>query len=1090
MGRKILLLAVVLLALGGVLFLGRIWLVDPREIDRELRDQLSSLMGSPMEAETSSVALFPIPRVSYRNVWFEKTGIFNLKGGNIDILLSPISMARGRLRILELQARWVQMELADPVSFMETFKEKQSHLLLEEMLKMDLDVNRLTLPMGAGTWISVDPCSLRLRKGIGGATLEIDWDLKDPDGDLVVKGGEVLIQILPSWKAKIVKGKIHEPTLEFKGEADLVSQDGMVVKRVFISQMNLAQWKGLFSRFDRFGQFERIRKGEVRDLSLGFSLREKEGSLRVERIYGSGRLEGVEVILPEPWGSLSGCEGRAKISGETITIWNLKGFAHWGMILEGEVHLDFSSPNLNPRGEVRLNLDLGRWPLSFFLSSEEMRQEHLLRDLFGVRGSVQMTISLAPWEKIGWKKWSARSLRMWARHRKLPYPLEIKGEEISFLKGELMARGMELALGSSRIFFAKGSWDSKTQWITLQGTKGSLETEEILPLVRSLSPQVMGWDSLFGFSGTVNVLNGELEGNLTDWESWKGTVGLSLAGHGNIMGHELTIKDASINMTSEAIQLERIEMEIQGRALIVSGRVRDWRGRTPEGDLQLEGQMGREALQAFLRNFSESLNISLRAPESVQISKCTVELSPKRIRSKAKLLWSGETLEVEISWADGIPETLTLRIEDRDSNAEVHIIEEKGLKTLSFKGILSGSSVDELIETSFVEWGKLSGNIRASWRGHPKRALEVEGELLLEEVRSESFFPGLTVEAGAIVGEGGKLKTENMRVLWKGQEVSLKGEATLGEEVWIQARVETQRAKLSELIEAIRWLSTERPPVGGQLALRVDELEMPSFSLSEFEGSVELGQGARLLKVENLQFCGIGISGEVSLNEEAAWRANIKAKALPLRSLGDCLGFNLQEVGGTLELRGSFSSKGLDLKGLETMDGSLEIELSRLLIPEGLIGKLSPGEDPSLHEAMEALKMALRKSDGKGRLRLKGSLREGVFSFQELSLRDRGLEAVAVGQVDIWARGVEMDFLARIRDLIPGRGVPKDQFLAFRMTGPLHELSLRRLSIEEVPVGLLSKIAGQKSPPPSNVFKPQGKERSSKNPPQGKKRKR
>lgn len=1047
--------------MGALLCLGRIWLADPEEIERELREEFALLLESPIDAESARVDLFPIPRVSYKNVSLRKDGVLALDVEKGEILLSPISLVVGKLRILELEATFARLDLQDPAYLARSFGKKESPFL-QEMMKLHLETKGVSFRLGPAIPALMDPCSITLRRGITGATLEVAFDLKTTGGEILARGAEFLLQISKPLKVTISKGVIREPDTELRGDMEIVPQNGALLVRVFLSHLDMASWDRLLARLPGLRQLEMIRRGKLEDFSLALSFKEGGGSFSLDRVNGWGRWTGVELHLPEPWGLIREAQGRVKISGTILTLSDIKGLALWGRVLGGDLQLDLSTAPRKPKGKVTLNVDLGKWYPSLSVATRESLGEGLSRELFGVKGKAEVHLFLSPEDPTGWVKWSARNLKVWARHRKLPYALEVKGEEVSFGKGELSARNVELALGSSQVFLSRAYWDSTSQWVNLQAQGGTLELDEVWALLEEIAQEIKGLGLIGRLSGKASIHLAEWEGKLHDPASWEGFARVSLKGEGTVMGFRVVAREASIELTPQILKIDGAQMDIPDGTLGISGQVRAWSGENPEGELQLEGEIAGEILEFFVREASKRLRIPLKPPEKIKVSSCELELSRGRLNSKAKLLSSHE-FDVQIILTKGELELLSLRISGGGSRGEISLSEEKGSYTLVFKGLVYGSTLEALLEEGMAKGGSARGDITVIWKASPEASLDVRGELHIHGMSLGTFTPPLWVMDADLVGGGDKLIAEEVRILLGGREVFLKGYAGLKEGISIQLKAQTEKARLQEAIEALGWLLMEEPGIKGSLELNVEELEIPPFSISRFQGLVELDQERRLIKVRKSQVCGIEVSGEITLDEEPRWMATLRGKGISLSSLSECLGLNLGSLEGALEVKGSLSSKGLDLKGVEALGGLLEIDLSSLSLPEDLWTKAFRTQGSCFRDSMDRMRMAMKRSKGKGRAGLKGPIEDGIFSIQEGYFRGEGIDAVGMGEVDLWAKEMKIDILAKLKWPIHPTGSPKDEFLGFRIHGSLGEPILSEVSVEELPVGLLGKLAKEKS---------------------------
>jgi hypothetical protein len=1060
LGRKVLICALIIAGVGALLSLGRIWLADPQGMERELREEFALLLESPMDAQSAKVDLFPIPRVSYENVRLGKDGVLALDVEKAEILLSPISLVLGRLRILELEATFSRLDLENPAYLARSFGKKGSHLL-QEMMKMHLEAKRVSFPLAPTIPAFMEPCSVTFRRGITGATLELGFDLKLTGGEVLARGAEFLLQISKPLELRIAKGTVREPEMDLRGEMEIVPQSGALLVRVLLPHLDMAPWARLLAEFPGLRQLEMMRRGKLEDFTLGISFKEEGGSFSLSGVNGWGRWTGVELNLPEPWGPIREAQGRAKISATILTLSHIRGIAPWGRILDGDLQLDLSKASWNPKGELTLDVDLGKWYPSLSLAARGSFGEDSLRGFFGVKGNAEVHLFLSPEQPTGWVKWSARNVKVWARHRKLPYALEVKGEEVSFGKGELSARNVELGLGSSQVFLSRAYWDFTSQWVNLQAQGGTLELDEIWALLEDIVQGIEGLGLIGRLSGKASIHLAELEGNLHDPASWDGVARVSLKAEGTVMGFRVVAREASMELTPQILKIEGAQVDIPDGTLGISGQVMAWSKENPRAELHLEGEIGGEVLEFLVGEVSSKLKIPLKVPERIKVSSCELELSRGRLNSKAKLIWTHE-LDVQTALREGELELLSLRILGGESHGEISLSEEKGLYSLVFKGVLHGSTLEALLDEGIAKGGTARGDITVRWKASPEASLDVRGELHIHGMSLGAFAPPLWVMDANLVGEGDKLRAEKVRILLKGKEVSLEGYATLKDGVWIEAKARTEKARLQETIEALGFLLMEERRIKGGLELDIHELEVPPLLVSPFKGFVELGQARRLMRLTKSRVCGIEVTGEMTLDEEPEWMATFRGKGISLSSLSGCLGLNLGALEGALGVKGSLSSKGLDLKAVEALGGFLEMDLSGLSLPEGLWTEVFGKEEGSLKDSMDRIKMAVERSRGKGRARFKGPIEDGIFSIQEGSFRGEGIDAVGMGEVDLPARQMKIDILARLKEAIHGKGSPKDEFLALRIYGSLGEPIFRKVSVEELPVGLLGELARQR----------------------------
>lgn len=1068
--RKLLLgiAAVVGLALG--VSLARIWAWDPSRLSREAQRELGRTLGCRFEAQKVEVLAFPRPQVVWSRcklVWERGT---TAQVGQLRLQPALAAMVAGEVVVGSMEISGVALQAGkagDLVGTMSRVAERWGGGFPDMSLR-DASV----LVAGAsGREVVLRSLSGSLVRSLGSARISLGFDLELPGSGGAVhrvalegslQKGSLVVRRLSLGELRVGPVVVGpSPTVEEGTWGVRVQGAELYLNSLRPLAMGLApdvlQLKELSHR---------VKGGRFNHLRLEVQGRARDGALEFLQARMRGELEAGEVLLPEPLGTLRSASGNMLISHGFLELSSLAGSMDGGRIRGGRLRMHLVDPKAPFHLEAELEADLQNIPRLLESWPQGAALRGKIRDLYRVRGKASGRILVdgskdSP--KLGLR---LGELRLFARHRAIPYPVEIQGGALELSPEGIMLDKLKGAVGSSSFSELSGILDPQAEeWMDLRFGEGTLELEEVWSwLGDRLQGLVPSWE-LESVEGRLLIQEGRISGPLRAVENWEGNLRARLEAQARCgpLGGILRISGAQMEFKRDFASIKGAKLELPGGDLHLEGELAGWLPEVKNTKLELSGTLGRSALALVWDAVSQATRAKWRIPEELEANPVRLEIGEDRLEISGKMLLDRVLeLHLDLVREGGDMQVKQLRIRDPSSRASMWFeLGEKGGR-LSFEGDLQGGTLELLVGENPLGQGRVQGNFRASWSGTGAGPLELEAELLARDIPLWSLGMGqMSLLEGSLKGRGGVLEAEHVRLEWNGKEIHLGAKGRLSQEglEW-EGIVESATLDWQIILEmAERLAHLPKLARKGTLGIRLGELALAGVSASPFHADLELEAEGVRLRVRQASACNVGFSGTVDLLGGGEWVLYPIARGASLVGILSCLGLQPDTVEGRVDLQGQLRGRELAPGFLESLRGKIEAVLLQGSFRGGLV------LDRLLKqlEHRRSLGAWFGSIGSKGisfsRVILEGSLREGLLDIHDARLQGPDALAVGQGKVDLVTGELEVQVLAAVRQgKRKGLGQEAEVLLGIKILGDLLDPKVWEVGPQGVSSSLMSRI--------------------------------
>ncbi|MEJ5376025.1 MAG: AsmA-like C-terminal region-containing protein [bacterium] len=1082
--RKLLLVLGALLGLASLLglsvFFLRSWSLGPEEISERFLQEAGGILGCKLEAQKTEVFRFPFPRVVWQGLVLSWARGGHAKAQALEVSTDPISMAVGRLGISSLQIDGLDVPETSWRALLESLRQSLARDLGGLFFHLGLSNARVKTTLAwQGGLLQLTRLEGAMSRKPWGMALSLGFDLECQGRGTVLKG--VFLEISPRRDAGLAflrRLSVEEPRIELAGGLRGLSEQGfeelflkgasMDLKSAGIALQMLWRDSPICSQLPNI-----IGAGKILDLEIIISGTGWEFSLESVPVAMRGRLQGAELVLPGPWGVLKDLKAGLQISQHSVELSNMTAKTRAGILKGGSLSLELLGPQPAFYLDVWVEAQLQQLHriLEEWVQTEPWSQQ--LKALYRVGGKARGKV-VAQGPVLSPRVWvQAQDLSFQARHKALPYGLEVRGGTIQAGPEGLAFQGLQVLLGSSTLTGVSGSLDPWSGgWLDLRTGACVLELEEIWALLREGGSLPSWLENFNSVEGRLSIQEAEMNGPPTELRSWqaRGSAHLEARVSHKTLGTEAEILDAELEFTQESISLKRARLILGKERLSLEGDILEWLDGGARGKVRISGEAGPKIWGLLREPLSRVTGFSWREPARVELLHSQTTWGPEGTALEMELAWEGEaSVWLDLLVLPGGVKLRQLKLEGGQTRALFSLDMAPGTWELSMEGHVSGNTLSLFLEENPLGNGWLQGKARIKGKQPLKEGLSLEGELLAGGI---PLVPYLGDEAwgliqAEILGKGHEVSLPGARIKLWDRELLLRGEGFWGKGgLGINAILEApslQWVELGQIAEKLKALLGSA--VQGTLGIRVGELKWGKALFQPFHADLELDPWHWSLDLRYSVLCGMSLSGTIQMGPEPGWAIHPVAKDADLRELLGCLGISCFGFTGRADLEGEIGGEGVESLSVERVSGSLGILFHQGEIHTGKMWLNILETLKGLHQLGDWAKKAQTRGIPLDKGRMELEFRKGDLKMLEFWSDGKSMRILAQGDADLLSGDIELTLLLEPKGL-KSRGSKVNklaQIVALDMKGPFKDPKVQRLKPEQIPEAMLEKLDGAKA---------------------------
>lgn len=459
----------------------------------------------------------------------------------------------------------------------------------------------------------------------------------------------------------------------------------------------------------------------------------------------------------------------------------------------------------------------------------------------------------------------------------------------------------------------------------------------------------------------------------------------------------------------------------------ISGTLEGFPSGLSRSDLSARGSIGPDAL-AWLQTIFRFPD-DLRLRPAIEISGARLRTSGTGSETSRSLAMTarnerGTSLTLALRLAPGLFSIDSLRVKDRESDADIRYCRKAADISASFKGTLTSATVEKVLAGGRFKDAWISGDLTADAPGGRWSAAALTGTLEGGGiVLSSPTATPVTADRFSIAADGNAVQIGPSVMSVGTDTLHVTGAAAPSASgVALDLAVTARQLTLS----TIRTLSerkadkgpatlegTSSPQVSGRVGLRAEALVLDSFRAVDLDSTITFHGNTVAASLDRSEVCGITVSGSVKAGD-GGLEIDLAAQAHG-RKLEDTLPCILHRdlrISGSFDLSGQVAGRGVPDKLLGSLGGSVTLSAAQGRIQSDNVvkGVIAYLNSTSLLKGSHA--DLLRDGVPYERVLLRGSLRDGMFSLSEAVIRSRDLHLAAEGMIGLRDGSLSLNVLA------------------------------------------------------------------------------
>ncbi len=432
-------------------------------------------------------------------------------------------------------------------------------------------------------------------------------------------------------------------------------------------------------------------------------------------------------------------------------------------------------------------------------------------------------------------------------------------------------------------------------------------------------------------------------------------------------------------------------------------------------DVTMSGKIGPKTIQWISQMFSLPPEQILHAPVSISNSHIIWQAGVKLAVTAEAAIEAGPTISVALSKTAADLAIDTLKIYDRESQANIAFSYTKNLVDFSFQGSLTEKTLNSIFEHNSFHRGWIKGDFRAHVQLNQYWKSTAEGHL-----EGANFIIPLPmnvpvkVRRAILSAEGKTLKVESAALNWGENNFDLKGNLSAAPDGFRldmdfsadAIKVETIKKNLIRPEKPPETKSSEKhskkPVLRGIIRLDTPSITWGRYTASPLRANILLDNKGVNINITKAFLCGIYIPGNLTFGENDI-QLDFKPAAAgkQLESTLDCLFHEDSHLTGILNLQAAVNSRGKSDALVSSLRGRVDfLSKDGIIYRFPLLAKIF-----SFLNVTELLRGKLPDFTKNGfkynTMTIKGDIRQGVFVIKEALLDGTTMQLAGQGEINL-----------------------------------------------------------------------------------------
>ncbi|HEX7519391.1 MAG TPA: hypothetical protein VF325_03835, partial [Candidatus Deferrimicrobium sp.] len=669
----------------------------------------------------------------------------------------------------------------------------------------------------------------------------------------------------------------------------------------------------------------------------------------IDRLILEGRLGAGNIFVPEADLDLRDVAGNVVLSGGILTADHAEARIGDSRARDGSLRMGVTGRNPPFRIDAQVEADLARLPRVLLrLTKDKGLEDELSRieDLQG-RASGRLTIG----DRIGSLRVAvdATDLRLSARYRRVPFPVEVDGGRLLFDENGIAVERLSGRLGRSAFsgVAARIRLGDSPAFERLSGNV-SAALGELYPWLASLDGMESARENVRRLDGFTDLVIARLDGPIARPAEWRYEAAGSLRDvvlDATRLPEPIAMAKGEYRISPAILSVTALDARFLDAAVRLSGQVDGYRKTFRTLDAALSGEVGPDALRWIWDAARMPPELIPHAPVSVSAGHLVLDMIGTFSIAGTYTLPNGLVLSGEfIKPRDGfVLQHLVAR--DGESLATIDLrLKEKELD-VGFSGHLARATVSRLFQNAKIRHGWITGDLRAHIPLNRPARSTAQGHLVAKDIHIPRLMGPLAIEDLSLRATGNRIAVTSSALTWGKTRFSLTGEAIASGDAltvdvdlasdgiaWDELRATLPGAGPSQGAAATGGTGIARGgsgpwplPVTGVIRLSAGSLTVGEYAWKPFRADIVLRKEEITTTIREADLCGIATTGDVHLGPGGAEvDLRLSTRRHEIEFALSCLRHQQIGMTGTYELTGHIAGRGTGDALVRALHGDIE----------------------------------------------------------------------------------------------------------------------------------------------------------------------
>jgi hypothetical protein len=643
-------------------------------------------------------------------------------------------------------------------------------------------------------------------------------------------------------------------------------------------------------------------------------------------------------------------------------------------------------------------------------------------------------------DSIRLKRVEVTGLRLSARYRRIPFPVELHAGRLLYEDGRIVAGGLAGRIGSSSF----SGIDARVRIrdpAELEGLSGKISARlgELYPWLSSLNGMEATRDAVREIHGSVDLAVAGAAGPLARPLEW------SFDAAGSVKGLRLSAPSlpgpveasgGSFRIDSESLTVTNLAARILDADVRASGLLHGYRKGLPKIEASLSGSAGQDAVRWAWGAARIPAGLTPRTPIAISEARVAVDRNGGAAVSASGTfkVEDGPAVSLELRKSPGELSIGRIAVQDAESRARAAIqIKNRELEA-TFAGSLSKTTLNRLFLRGRRPRGWIGGDIRVKIPLDRMEDARAQGRLEAKDIYLPRLLGPLSVDELTLDAAGNRITVASSALQWGETRFSLKGDATATSGgVHLDMDLSSDGIALDNLVETlpgegkgagsandnaarVQGKETRKMwplPVTGQVRVAAGSLSFREFVWKPARIDFLLGQESIDATVREADLCGTATTGTVKITPTGtALDFRAVSAGREITAALDCIRRPRIAMTGTYNMDVRLSGRGKAGELARSLEGTAAFRaekgridkanlLSKILallnVTQVFLGKL-----PDLGE----------KGFAYNSLTVRGNVKDGKLAVRWASLDAASMNMTATGEYDFLADETNLTVLA------------------------------------------------------------------------------